>query len=1550
MVFPNFRHRVRSLFQPSCRAATTKKHAKFGNRVRLDVEPLERREVLSGFWTQVDGSINNGFLPAIQHEMLLPDGSVLLQNGSDFASNGWFRLTPDSSGSYANGTLTPVPNSSLPRLFYASDVLRDGRVFVLGGEYTSLSTSFNQPPPQTETNTGEIYDPVANTWTPIANYPQSTFGDAPSAVLPDGQVLAGWQGGPENYVYDPVSNSWSQAASKLYGDNSEEEGWVKLADGSILTVDTNGWLPNAAQRYVPQLNQWVASGTTPAPLATDASYGNLQTEIGPGILLPDGRVFWIGATGHTALYTPGTGLTDPGNWTAGPDIPGGLGAVDAPCALEPNGTVLFTAQSINNTYQDPVNVFEYYPGNNQIIPVSLPPNANYINFLSRMLVLPNGQILYCDSENSLYVYTEDPNTAPNPAWAPTISNVTANQDGSFTLTGTQLEGLSEGSSYGDDAQNATNFPIVRLTDAVGNVHYARTYNFNPNGPTTVQTGSTPVSTQFVLPAGIGDGAYLLSAIANGIASSPALYVLTSPSDFNVTLQLDPNNPSAYQVLLNGSLRAEYPVASFSRIIVDLSTTNTVVNVHQTPSGVPLSVDGNGNNIIHVGNSTNGVQGIQGDVYLENPPSFNSLIVDDAADGGNIERLVTLSTYTPAGDSAWGSITGLAPASINYRLADTASNIAIDGGSDGDIFTITGGASFQTINLTDGAGNDTFNVLATSAPLNIDGGGGQDQVNIGNGTVSNINGPVTVSDTGGSASLLVEDYADTIGRTVSMEDGSLSGLAPAPISWTPTATGSGGVTSLHILGGSGSNTFNVYNTSNFGSGSTWLQSGDGNSSSSVNTVNVETTESTLFVDGGSAFQQVLVGSNAPFGNGTLGGINGPVDVYNSNPNGYSVLTLDDRGDATGRVASMYSGVLTGLSPAPIFWTANAPGTYLGGVEYLQIYGGSGSNTWTIHDTGSFYTGTSLSTGNGTAGNNTANVLATTGGLYLNGGSGTQSVVIGSNAPSASGGTLANIKGFVSVGGAGSTSLAVDDSGDTLAHSATLSASSALGILAGLSPGPIYFGAGVSSLAINGGKGASSYDVEGTLAGTATALNAGSGNDTFTVSAAAQDLDFIAGPLSINGGGGTNRLTLNDQSNLPSHGYTLTAGTLVRSGSPTISFSGLTTLTLNGSASGGSVFVISAAPPTTTVTLNGAGAGNALFGPNVNQMWNITGANAGNLGSKLLFTDVQSLVGGSGNDTFRFLPAGSVSGIIVGSGGINKLDYSLGGTTPAFVELSTAEASRVNGNAPNGFFGIQSLIANPAVDNTLVGPDTDTLWTISSPNCGKVGTVLFTNFQTLVGGAGVDVFKFIGTGSAGLIDGSGAPAGRGNWLDYSALTSAVSVNLQTGSASRVGGGTPGLVFDIQNVHGSNGGSTLTGDNQGNILIGGTGNDTLFGGAGASLLIGDKGADQIFGGSGSDILIGDSTIYDPMTTANENALMGILAEWQSGDGQAVKFYDINTGTGGGLNGTAQLNFGKTVKDDGSADTVTAAFEFVGFDWFFQGQKDTVQNFVFGDHLNNT
>src|SRR5262249_53742429 len=140
---------------------------------------------------------------------------------------------------------------------------------------------------------------------------------------------------------------------------------------------------------------------------------------------------------------------------------------------------------------------------------------------------------------------------------------------------------------------------------------------------------------------------------------------------------------------------------------------------------------------------------------------------------------------------------------------------------------------------------------------------------------------------------------------------------------------------------------------------------------------------------------------------------------------------------------------------------------------------------------------------------------------------------------------------------------------------------------------------------------------------------------------------------------------------------------------------------------------------------------------------------------------------------------------------------------------------------------------------------------------------------------------------------------------------------------------------------GGNTLTGNALGNILLGGTGNDTITGGSGRSLLIGDKGSDGITGNSGDDILIGDATSYDTWTSANDNIdkLMAILAEWQSADSYATRFADLQAG--GGLNGSAKLIYGTTVKDDASADTLTAMAGSLQ-NWFFQGPADTLVNFL--------
>jgi hypothetical protein len=105
------------------------------------------------------------------------------------------------------------------------------------------------------------------------------------------------------------------------------------------------------------------------------------------------------------------------------------------------------------------------------------------------------------------------------------------------------------------------------------------------------------------------------------------------------------------------------------------------------------------------------------------------------------------------------------------------------------------------------------------------------------------------------------------------------------------------------------------------------------------------------------------------------------------------------------------------------------------------------------------------------------------------------------------------------------------------------------------------------------------------------------------------------------------------------------------------------------------------------------------------------------------------------------------------------------------------------------------------------------------------------QNLTGGAGADTFVFAdGAGVDGTIDGGGGT----NTLDYSAYSSSVLVDLQTGFATGVGAG----IANIQNVTGGAGGGSgvyniLVG-NGGNFLRGGDDRrNLLIAGASASLI---------------------------------------------------------------------------------------------------------------------
>jgi hypothetical protein len=476
-----------------------------------------------GTWTALANSAPGG----VETMLLMSDGTVMAQNGG---GTGWYKLSPDSSGHYANGTWTTRASMTYSRLYYSSDVLKDGRVFMAGAEYGNGTTN------------AEIYNSEFDYWSivpipdgiinenntvdPKNGNNSEGFIDSDSVILNNGKVLIlpnGTASYGEMVIYDPVANAWS--STDLYQGNNEDEACsVKLPDDSILLVDSGG---TTSERYIPSSNTWVNDGTVPVTL-----YDPYGTEQGPAFLLPNGKAFFIGSAPHTAIYTP-SGSTSPGTWAAGPNIPSTLGAPDAPAAMMNNGKILcalsptpYNLGGTNYVFTSPSYFYEYDYTIGSIgafTQVHAPGGGytrNQVTYNDRMLDLPDGTVLFTDGGSQLYVY--QPDGSPIASGKPAIYNVSWNTDGSLHVSGTLFNGISQGAAYGDDAQMDSNYPLIRFVDGSGNVYYGRTYNWSS---TSVQTGGQIVATECAVPANVFDypGSFYMQVVANGIASDPVSF-------------------------------------------------------------------------------------------------------------------------------------------------------------------------------------------------------------------------------------------------------------------------------------------------------------------------------------------------------------------------------------------------------------------------------------------------------------------------------------------------------------------------------------------------------------------------------------------------------------------------------------------------------------------------------------------------------------------------------------------------------------------------------------------------------------------------------------------------------------------------------------------------------------------------------------------------------------------------------------------------------------------------------------------------------------------
>ncbi len=1249
----------------------------------LQLEQLEDRVTPTGTWTPL---ITPDPLGA-QQLLLLPSGAVMVAGGSDSASANWYSLVPDSSGNYYDGTFNTLQPMNVPRLFYTSDVLPNGDVLVLGGEYSGPSTL------QTATPTGEIYNPTTNSWqliTPcpqtyapstviaasevgntvtmttnsIVNSPfklavgasvvtsgfapnalngtftvtaastfantttfsftdpnafnatpttfgsaaQGVFGDDPSEVLSNGTVLAGALGYNTTYIYNPATTLWSTTTgSKQLNDRSDEETWVKLpplpgqTDGDILSYNVYASQPagpGSAQIYNPATQTWSLTGPVPVYLSDS---GN---ELGPAFLLPNGNVFQIGANNNTAIYNPTTN-----SWVAGPTFTAGFGAADAPGVELPDGEVLFAANIPNQN--TPSEIFDYNPydptegPNGTITQVTLPSalaqtltnNTNSTDS-DYMLALPNGNVLFSDSTRILWEY--NPNVTPLASSAPTITGITQLSQGSpgnpasVVFEGTQLNGISEGANYGDDAEMASNYPLLQIHEG-NTIQYFTTSNWSS---TDVATGNRVTYADANVFSISPDGAVqFLSAVANGISSPLVLNIEMAPDLDNITLRADPNNLQDLQILENGAptIFPDVPFSDFSSVIVSggVNQTNSV-NVDYTYS------------------------------FFDNPVIFdgatigatNNLVVTDATNPNPLNWTVTYDEISSRNDSE-----------VDYQ-------------------------SLQSVTLATGAGGGSIDVASTGTTTNI-GASGPTSITVGdNGSVGLIQGSLYLYNLTNLNTITVDDSADAVSYTAVVSTQSSGGGLPLPVYGS-------------ISGLSEGNIVYVYSDTS----SVLFKTGTANE-----TVDVEGTgglgSTPLTVQGNSPNTTVTVGNN-----NTLSGITGALTI--TNPLYYTQVNIDDSADTASYPniklnATQSAATLSGLGPTTI---TMGPDDLAG----LTINGGSGTNVYTIVNTeNSTVQGGDLTTLNTGTGNDTINVQSDSGaGLTVAEQGGSSTVNIGFN------NSLADIFAPLTVDSDAASNVVVNASADGANYANVVLAKNSLTGLAGAA---INFQGTGHSLTVNAGNGQNTYAVNGTPFSQSNTLNSGNGYDTI-------DVNDTSYPLTLNTGSHTTSISLGQSTETVRGiaGAVTIAGSTpgmdllfvydqndTAGGTVTVSntgFSGLSTLPmvsygasiladLNINAgSGGTKFVLGSTP-TATWNVSAQGTGNTLVGFNSNTNWvlqQIAGApddylTAGGTGFPVYFSGIQTLQGGSGNDDFQILGSRVFGGLIDGGAGSNTLDFS------------------------------------------------------------------------------------------------------------------------------------------------------------------------------------------------------------------------------------------------------------------------------------------------------
>lgn len=356
------------------------------------------------------------------------------------------------------------------------------------------------------------------------------------------------------------------------------------------------------------------------------------------------------------------------------------------------------------------------------------------------------------------------------------------------------------------------------------------------------------------------------------------------------------------------------------------------------------------------------------------------------------------------------------------------------------------------------------------------------------------------------------------------------------------------------------------------------------------------------------------------------------------------------------------------------------------------------------------------------------------------------------------------------------------------------------------------------------------------------------------------------------------------------------------------------------------------------------GSLLKGPDgTDNTFQITDLGEGALlNADVTFANIENLHGGNQNDTFQFINNGAIATKIDGQAGYDTFDYSNSSNLPVRIDLANMTATNV------GEFGsIERVQAGTGSNNTIQGGSENNIWQLTGSNQGilnenEATEIAFENFQNLIGGSQDDSFSIATGGSiTGMLDGNGGT----NELDYRQYNSAITVDLETLSASGVDSFSDIVsVIGNDNVNNRITGTvnndifTLTGERSGSVDS--SRGELLF--SNISVLNGERGENtfnlenltensniRIEGGTDLD----NSQSNNRIVTASNNALWSIEFKNQgtidSNGEQLVRFREIQHLENTAAEGTTTALFERSsAQVTGSLNSGGSDLELIGED----------------------